>query len=109
MKHQLKKEVTFEDKVYKELDLDFDGLTGRDVREAKKASDRPDKIVPVLAMDTEFAAALAAKAAKVPVELMDFLSAPDYMAVTQATVNFLVVSGFSAEEAGQMKAAANGS
>ncbi|WP_281523770.1 phage tail assembly protein [Turicimonas muris] len=100
----LKKPIEYEGKKYEFLALDFEALTGKDVREAKRAFDRPDRIVPVLAMDTEFGAFFAARAAKVPYELMDYLSAPDYLAVAQAGINFLLVSGFSEADQADMKA-----
>lgn len=102
--YYLKKPIEFEGKKYEFLTLNFEELTGMDVREAKRAFDRPDRVVPVLSMDTEFGAFFAARAAKVPYELMDRLSAPDYMAIAQSGINFLLTSGFSAEEIAAMKA-----
>ena len=102
--HYLKKPIDYEGKRYECLSLNFDDLTGKDVREAKRAFDRPDRVVPVLALDTEFGAFFAARAAKVPYELMDQLSAPDYLAVAQSGINFLLGSGFSESEQADMKA-----
>lgn len=102
--YYLKKPIEFEGKKYEFLTLNFEELTGVDVREAKRAFDRPDRVVPVLSMDTEFGAFFAARAAKVPYELMDRLSAPDYMAIAQSGINFLLTSGFSEGDIAGMKA-----
>ncbi len=100
----MKKPIEFEGKKYEFLTLNFDDMTGRDVRQAKMAFDRPGRLAPVLALDTEFGAFFAARAAHVPYELMDYLSAPDYMVLAQAGVNFLVSSGFSESDQADMKA-----
>lgn len=97
--HTLAKPVQFEEKTYETLVLDFDSLTGRDIKEAKKRFDNLGvRITPVLAMDTEFAAYVAARAAKVPVEVFDYITASDYVAVTQMVINFFMNSGLFKNE-----------
>jgi len=102
--HYLKKPIEYAGKKYEFLALDFESLTGKDIREAKRAFDRFDRVVPVLALDSEFGAFFAARAAKVPYELMDYLSAPDYLAIAQSGVNFLLASGFSESDQADMRA-----
>jgi hypothetical protein len=101
--HKLRRPVEFEGKTYEELKFDLETLTGRDFREAKRLVSKPGEVVGVLTMDAEVAAYLVAKAAKVPVELFDYIPAPDYAYLTQTSINFLLVSGFSELEARQMK------
>lgn len=102
---KLSRPVVFENKVYEELVVDYGCLTGKDVREAKRHFERPGRVSIVLSLDPEFASYMVAKALKVPYEMMDYLPAADYLAITQAMVNFLLVSGFSKEDALAMKEA----
>ena len=98
--YPLKNPVTFEGKTYENFVFDFDRLTGRDVKEAKKLFDAPGgRITPILAMDTDFAAFIAARAAKVRPEVFDFIS------ITQMAINFFLSSGFSKAEVREMKLA----
>lgn len=99
--HKLLRPVEFEDKTYEVIALDLESLSGRDIREAKKAFElqNPAKVSMVLSADTEFAVFLAARASKLPVELFDYVSAPDYIAITQTVINFLLFSGLGEQEA----------
>ena len=42
----------------------------------------PQKVSFVLSADSDFAAYLAARASKLPVELFDYIPAPDYVVIT---------------------------
>lgn len=104
--YPLKNPVTFEGKTYENFVFDFDRLTGRDVKEAKKLFDAPGgRITPILAMDTDFAAFIAARAAKVRPEVFDYISASDFISITQMAINFFLSSGFSKAEVREMKLA----
>lgn len=107
--HTLAKPVQFEGKTYESLVLDFDSLTGRDIKEAKKRFDTLGvRVTPILAMDTEFAAYVAARAAKVPVEIFDYIPAADYVSITQMVVNFFMTSGLFKNETREMIEAKEG-
>ncbi len=104
--HILGKVVDFEGKTYDKLVMNFDSITGRDIKEAKRFFDRVDRPpVSVLSMDIEFGAYIAAKAAKVPAELLDYLAGGDYMAIGQIAINFLLFSGYAPKEAEKITAA----
>nr|DAN99537.1 MAG TPA: tail assembly chaperone protein [Caudoviricetes sp.] len=99
--HKLLRPVKFEDKTYEMIPLDLDSLSGRDIKEAKKEFElaNPQKVSFVLSADSDFAAYLAARASKLPVELFDYIPAPDYVVITQTVINFLLLSGFGEAEA----------
>lgn len=107
--YKLNRPVTFEGQTYETLSLDFDAMTGRDVARAKQEyeASRIGSLGPkaVLAMDSEFAAYFAARAARVHVGVLDHVSAPDYVAITQAAINFLLFSGFLRDDFKEMKVA----
>ena len=82
-------------------------MTGRDVVATKREFEQRNPLLQksVIAMDTDFAACFAARAAKVPVGLLDHVSAPDYIGITQAAINFLLFSGLLSAEFQEMKKA----
>ena len=92
-KFDLVRPINFEGQDYTELTLDFEGLTGADLEKAEMqftAENPQNGIVMVKEMSKGFAAIVAAKAAKVPVELIRKLSAPDYSKITMRTTLFLM-------------------
>ena len=90
MRIKLRKLVTWEEKTYQELDLNLDALTGKDLlavtRELQAAKE------PVLSPNTDarYHAAVAARAARVPVELIHALPARDFTRVTVEVQGFLL-------------------
>lgn len=90
MKHEFQKPYTFEDKEYTEINLDLDGLTGRDISEAKKVWTSEGGFAVIPAVDSDFCAAVAARAAKLPLEFFLGLPAKEYTKITQAVSNFLI-------------------
>lgn len=94
MKITLDKAITYNKTEYKELEFDFEGLTGADVLAARSGlakldiGNAMDGLVPQLSM--EFQARLSAVAAKVPYEVITMLSAKDFMQVTNEAKNFLL-------------------
>lgn len=89
----LSRVVNFEGKEYSELNLDFDALTGNDVIQAERqlvAMNQHNSVIPVKELSKEFLAVILAKAAKVPVELINSLSAKDFSKATVLAQNFLL-------------------
>lgn len=84
------KPFKFEEKEYKELNLDLESLTGQDLidaaNQARLLGDNPT--VPELSK--AFLAVVAAKASNVPVDLILKLPAKDFSAVTLTVQNFLL-------------------
>lgn len=90
MKVELSKPYQFDGVEYKEIELDLDSLTGRDVSAAKKDWARQGNFAAITAVDVDFCACLAAKACKLPVEFVEGLPAKDYCRVAQEVSNFLL-------------------
>lgn len=91
MKFVFKKAYKFEGKEYNEIDLDLEGLTGEDVRAARKeyAADGGFSVIP--ATDWDFCICVAARAAKQPQAFFSALPANEYCRLAQAVSNFLLV------------------
>ena len=88
MKITLKKPINFEGEEIKELDMDLDSLTGRDMIEAQKEIQSMD--VPVQEFHKEYLAVIAAKACGRPTDLMPLLGIKDFSAITVEVQNFLL-------------------
>ena len=93
MKIPFSKPYNFEGKEYKDLEIDFDAITGREVSQAKRDFFRAGNFASsnVLQADVDFCVYLAAKAAKLPIEFMEGLPAKDYLAVSTMTASFLLM------------------
>ena len=91
MKIKLSKKIKFNDVEIREINLDFGSLTGVDICEAE-SNFRDRFYVPVPDANYSFAyqAAVAAKASKLPYELILELNHRDFSAVTGATKGFLL-------------------
>jgi len=91
---KLSKPVQFEGKEYKELVLDVDSLTGNDIELAENQFIAQNAQIaaqtPLKDLSKGFQAILAARAAKVPVEMIKALPAKDYSKVTIVIQNFLL-------------------
>jgi hypothetical protein len=86
----LSRPYSFEGKEYTELTLDLEALTGKDMIEAEKETrillrDNP----PLAETSKAYLAVLAAKAAKVPLDLIVGLPVKDFSSVTMTVQNFL--------------------
>lgn len=81
---------TFEGKEYAELTFDFDSLTGRDVINAEKEARALGDNSPLPEFSKTYQAVLAAKAAKVPVDMIMSLNGKDFTRVTVLVQNFLL-------------------
>lgn len=90
----LSKPFTFEGKEYKELTLDLNSITGNDIEtaEIQFIAQNPEVAAqtPLKELSKGFQAIIAAKAAKVPVELIKALPAADYSKVTMRVQVFLL-------------------
>lgn len=80
----------FEDKEYKELALNWESLTGRDLIAASNESRALGDVNLVPELSKTYLAVVAAKAAHVPMEVIQSLPAKDFTAVTMAVQNFLL-------------------
>jgi hypothetical protein len=89
-KFVLSKPFSFEDKEYKELNIDLDSLTGRDIINAAQEARTLEGPVPVPELSKAYHAVIAAKAAKVPVEMLLKLPAKDFSKITLLVENFLL-------------------
>ncbi len=89
MKITLSNPYDFDGVTYTEFEADLDALTGRDVVAAKREWARQGNFSVMITADAEFAAFLAAKAAKKPYEFFDNLPAKDYCRISQEVINFL--------------------
>ncbi len=85
-----KKSVVHDGREYFKIDLNFEALTGNDAinaeREARIMGDR----TAVLEASKYYQAVIAAKASKLPVELIMALPMKEFSAVTMAVQNFLL-------------------
>ena len=81
---------TFEGKTYTSLDLDLENLTGKQMIEAAKEAKGIGIVNPVQEFCPVFLACVAAKAAKVPVDLIESLPAKDFTVVKTTVQNFLL-------------------
>lgn len=90
---KLKKPVTFEGAEYKELKMDFDSLTGRDMLAAEKEARAMGDRSPIAEFSKLYLASVAARAAKVPIELILDLPAVEFTAITVNVQTFFVPAG----------------
>ena len=90
MKHIFNKPFTFEGQEYKELDLNLEGLTGDDLISVERELTATGTVV--VTMQTSQAACLliAAKAAKVPSELIRALPLNEASKLAMAVQGFLL-------------------
>lgn len=90
------KPIKFDGKEYKELVMDTDSLTGNDIElaEGQFIAQNPEIAAqsPLKELTKGFQSILAAKSAKVPVELIQSLPAKDYSKVTMKIQTFLLGS-----------------
>ena len=90
MKCVFKKAVSFEGKEFTELDLDLDGLTGGDLIKASRESAILGDVNPVQELSMTYLAVVAAKAAKVNVDMILALPASEFSKVKVEVQNFLL-------------------
>ena len=103
--HTFSRPFEFEGKKYEFLTFDFDKLSGKDLREIRRAFDNPARPIPVLAMDEEFLMLAAAKAAQVPYELIDALPMAEAISITTLASQYFFQQAYSAEQAKEINEA----
>ena|GEM_PF-3266025 len=105
MKIQLKKALRHKGKELFELDIPLEDLTGSDLIEVEQELFRSGKVSLMPDYSKVYLIRVAARAAKIPAEVMENLSARDFTVVTNRVQNFLMASdsgtdeGFSSPEA----------
>ena len=90
MKYEFSKPYKFEGKEYKTIEIPLEEMTGADFAACKRSWAKEGNFSALPAMDSEFAARVAAKLAKQPVEFFEAMPAGDYCKITQAVSNFLL-------------------
>lgn len=91
--YKLSRPFSFEGTVYTEFALDFDSLTGEDLLSAERQFNEisgGDSFTPVKQIAQMYQALVAARAAKVPYELVKSLPAKDFSKLTVRAQNFLL-------------------
>jgi hypothetical protein len=81
---------TFEGKEYKELKLDLEGLSGKDLVNASKEARILGDASTVQELSPVYLAVVAAKAAGVPVDMVLSLPAKEFTKVKTEVQNFLL-------------------
>jgi hypothetical protein len=84
------KPCVFEEKEYKEINLDLESLTGQDLITAANQARLLGDNSPVPELSKTYLAVVAAKAGKVPVDMILSLPAKDFTAITMTVQNFLL-------------------
>lgn len=91
MKFKFRKPYKFEEKEYKEVEVNVDALTGEDMMIVKKEFSDSGNFVMVPATDWDFCVRVAARASKLPIEFFLRMPAPEYCRLATAVSNFLLV------------------
>lgn len=91
IKHVFKKPVIFEGDEYKEITLDLESLTGKDIQEVSNEMLSQGISLGLAEVNKTFLAAMAAKSANLPTEFMDNLPAREFSSITVQVQNFLLM------------------
>ena len=87
MKITLSKPITYKNEALTELDLDLDALTGQDLIDIENSFSAMGKTVQLFSQG--YFAAIAAKAAHLPQEVIKSLPVKDFMKITNNVIFFL--------------------
>ena len=100
MRIKLIKTFTHNNKEYKELNLEFEKLTGQDLIDAEENLKRAGINTPLGAADfsRNYLAAVAAKSAGLPREALLNLSAQDFTNILNQTLIFLSGADYESQE-----------
>lgn len=90
--HVFVQPVEFEGSSYESIEMNLDGMTGRDISKAKSQWAQAGNFSPVPATDLDFCALVACESAGLPKEFAEALPAREYLAITQKVSNFLLGS-----------------
>lgn len=91
--HILSKPFTFEEKEYTSLDLNMEDLTGADLENIEREMSAAGMVVALPEASKSYQMYVAARAAKVPVELIKALPLRDASAITVKVQSFLLGMG----------------
>jgi hypothetical protein len=92
MKVKLKKALRHKGKDLLELDIPLENLVGMDLIDVEQQLARSGKIMMIAEFSKGYLIRIAARAAKIPVEVLESLSAQDFTTVTNQVQNFLMGS-----------------
>lgn len=87
---KLSKPVAWEEIQYDAIFLDLEGLTGNDLLEAEREFIASGGNAAVAELSKGYLATVAARAAKVPTEVIKALSAKDFSSITLKVQHFLL-------------------
>lgn len=90
MKVQLGKSLRHKGEELNELDIPLEDLTGADLIDVEQQMVRAGKVVVVEESSKVYLIRVAARAARIPVEVLEQLSARDFTRVTNRVQNFLM-------------------
>jgi len=86
---KLSKPYSYDGKDYEEINLDFDILTGNDLIKAEAEARIIGGPMPVPELSKQYQAVIAAKAARVHVDMITGLPAKDFSKITVMVQDFL--------------------
>lgn len=89
-KYTFDEPVNFEGEEYKEIILNLEGLTGKDIKEVSNDLLLQGEVMGLAETNKSFLAALAARSAGLPIEFMDYVPAKDFSKITIEVQNFLL-------------------
>ncbi len=89
-KYTFSKPIDFEGEKYKEIVLNLEGLTGKDIKEVSNELLLQGEVMGLAETNKNFLAALAARSANLPMEFMDYIPARDFSKITIEVQNFLL-------------------
>jgi hypothetical protein len=88
----LSKTVTFCDETYTKLEMDFEGLTGKDMEAIDDELAAMGVVIPNPNINHKYQRILAARAAGVPSDMIEKLPLRDYQKITTAARSFLLAT-----------------
>lgn len=89
MKITLTKAISYQDKELKQLDINLEDLTGQDLLDVEEQLKRKNITVNAWEYSRVFLLAVAAHAARVPMEAMKTMNVKDFTAVINEVLSFL--------------------
>lgn len=92
MKIKLSKSIKHKGNELEILDLPLEELTGNDLIEVEKQIVNSGEVPMVTDFNRIYLINIAARAAKIPVEVLKFASAKDFTRITNEVRNFLILS-----------------
>ena len=98
MKIRLKKALRHKGEELQELDIPLENLTGTDLIDIEQQLFKSGKVALMPDYSKVYLIQVAARAAKIPVEVMERLSARDFTVVTNRVQSFLMESDSETEE-----------